>query len=124
LGFRITRVIIISHHSKDQKIMSSADTKEVASTSSYTMRSVIALSTLLVANLVVAGSAFVVSKPRGAGCVTSDRRHHRHEPLFASVEITNPSQEKATELGIREWPQQLKKGSWKEDGEYKRGLGI
>jgi hypothetical protein len=79
------------------------------------MRSAIALSVLLVANLVAAGSAFCVSKPRGS-FVTSYRRHHI-EPLFASVKVTNPSQEEATELGIREWPQQLKKDSWTEDGE-------
>lgn len=75
------------------------------------MRSAFALYLLLAANLVAAGSAFFVSKPRGSfapSCM---------EPLFASVEITNPSQEEATELGIREWPQQLKTGSWTEDGE-------
>jgi hypothetical protein len=79
------------------------------------MRSAIALSVLLVANLVAAGSAFFVSKPSGS--FAPSYRRHRLEPLFASVEVTNPSQEEATELGIREWPQQLKKGSWTEDGE-------
>jgi hypothetical protein len=79
------------------------------------MRSAIALSVLLVANLVAASSAFFVSKPRGS--FVASYRRHRIEPLFASVEVTNPSQKEATELGIREWPQQLKKGSWSEDGE-------
>jgi hypothetical protein len=79
------------------------------------MRSAISLSALLALNLVAAGSAFFVSKPRGS-FATSYRRH-RIVPLFASVKVTNPSQEEATELGIREWPQQLKKGSWTEDGE-------
>jgi hypothetical protein len=79
------------------------------------MRSTLALSALLVANLVAAGSAFFVSKPRGS--FAASYRRHRLEPLFASVKVTNPSQKEATELGIREWPQQLKKGSWSEDGE-------
>jgi hypothetical protein len=79
------------------------------------MRSAIILSVLLVANLVAASSAFLLSKPRGS--FAASYRRHRLEPLCASVEVTNPSQEEATELGIREWPQQLKKGSWTEDGE-------
>jgi hypothetical protein len=87
------------------------------------MRSAIALAALLVANLVVAGSAFFVSKPIGSFAPASYRRHCL-EPLFASGKVTNPSQEEATELGIREWPQQLKTGSWTEDGEYIRDLEI
>jgi hypothetical protein len=80
------------------------------------MRYTIFLSTLLVASLVATGSAFFVSKPTGS-FAPSYRTRHRTEPLFASGKVTNPSQEEATELGIREWPQQLKTGSWTEDGE-------
>jgi hypothetical protein len=80
------------------------------------MRSATVLSTLLVATLVVAGSAFFVAKPKGSFAPSIYRRDCL-EPLFASGKVTNPSQEEATELGIREWPQQLKTGSWTEDGE-------
>jgi hypothetical protein len=79
------------------------------------MRYAIALFTLLVANLATAGSAFFVSNSRGS--FAPSYRRHCLEPLFASGKVTNPSQEEATELGIREWPQQMKTGSWTEDGE-------
>jgi hypothetical protein len=79
------------------------------------MRPAIALFALLVANLATTGTGFFVSKPRGS--FAPSYRRHCLEPLFASGKVTNPSQEEATELGIREWPQQMKTGSWTEDGE-------
>ena len=30
------------------------------------------------------------------------------------VSVSTPSSEKASEMGVREWPQQLKKGTWQE----------
>jgi hypothetical protein len=33
---------------------------------------------------------------------------------MADVSITTPSSDAAVQMGIREWPQQLKKGSWDE----------
>lgn len=34
--------------------------------------------------------------------------------LMADVSVTSPSPDDAAAMGIREWPQQLKKGSWEE----------
>lgn len=80
---------------------------------------------LWTASLFVASTAFVAPLPVGCG---HGRQHYvdtanprcRNDAmarLFAKVEVSSPSQEEAQEMGIREWPQQLKVGSWSEDGE-------
>lgn len=38
----------------------------------------------------------------------------RHFSYFA-VKLSTPSPERAAEIGIREWPQQVKSGSWSEE---------
>jgi hypothetical protein len=38
----------------------------------------------------------------------------RTTALAASVDISTPSPEEAANLGVRDWPQQLKKGAWTE----------
>jgi hypothetical protein len=38
----------------------------------------------------------------------------RTTALTASVDISTPSPEEAANLGVRDWPQQLKKGAWTE----------
>mmetsp|Transcript_16004 Transcript_16004/g.39197 ORF Transcript_16004/g.39197 Transcript_16004/m.39197 type:complete len:158 (+) Transcript_16004:156-629(+) len=34
---------------------------------------------------------------------------------MADVSVTNPSSDDAADMGIRDWPQQLKKGTWNEE---------
>ena len=34
---------------------------------------------------------------------------------MGDIKITNPSPDSAAEMGIRDWPQQLKKGTWDEN---------
>ena len=34
---------------------------------------------------------------------------------MAEIKITNPSQDEAADMGIRDWPGQLKKGTWEEN---------
>eukprot|EP00547_Thalassionema_nitzschioides_P001680 CAMPEP_0194212440 /NCGR_PEP_ID=MMETSP0156-20130528/12321_1 /TAXON_ID=33649 /ORGANISM="Thalassionema nitzschioides, Strain L26-B" /LENGTH=170 /DNA_ID=CAMNT_0038940265 /DNA_START=78 /DNA_END=590 /DNA_ORIENTATION=+ len=39
----------------------------------------------------------------------------RRSVAYFAVKISMPSSEEAAEMGIREWPQQLKSGSWNEE---------
>jgi uncharacterized protein HemX len=69
---------------------------------------------VVILSLATFSTAFV-APPAFAQC-----RNVLLTPLhLASIDVSNPSQEEATEMGIREWPQQLKKGTWSEDGEFR-----
>ena len=52
-------------------------------------------------------SAFQVAKP-------FLRPSHPYGLHMADVSIRTPSSDAAAQMGIREWPQQLKKGAWEE----------
>ena len=47
----------------------------------------------------------------GAG---TDRRRPLSITLAATYKVSTPSQGRAVELGVREWPQQVRRGSWTE----------
>mmetsp|Transcript_19220 Transcript_19220/g.28985 ORF Transcript_19220/g.28985 Transcript_19220/m.28985 type:complete len:162 (-) Transcript_19220:75-560(-) len=57
------------------------------------------------------GFSPIVLSPVHHQMQVTQRKHFSH---FA-VKLSTPSPERAAEMGIREWPQQLKSGSWSEE---------
>ncbi|KAL3943773.1 MAG: hypothetical protein SGBAC_002145 [Bacillariaceae sp.] len=57
-------------------------------------------------------------------------RLHSHAPLhgcktmlkMAGVSVTNPSPRDAADMGIRDWPQQLKEGTWNEKAKERQTM--
>mmetsp|Transcript_23800 Transcript_23800/g.33282 ORF Transcript_23800/g.33282 Transcript_23800/m.33282 type:complete len:180 (+) Transcript_23800:129-668(+) len=73
---------------------------------------------------------FLIAPPTVVSFVISTRTNFRPTPTFtrhpfscrsfpptllaASVDVSAPSPEKAAEMGVRDWPQQLRQGEWEE----------
>jgi hypothetical protein len=57
-------------------------------------------------------SAFTNNKNSVHQFATSRKAYHPTTIFMTDVSVTTPSPDAAAEMGIRDWPQQLKKGSW------------